>query len=148
MKTYLRFIYCLYINRTRVVRMSGKTIFVNLFNEKAEEFCKDLVTTFPEVAEFRKLKSSLLLLKNVDERKPREFFNKYVGAQFKQQILAKDETFFINEVQNHVQGGLDNSQWQSVISLIHDLWGTLSNDNRENIWKYFQVLIAINDKCC
>lgn len=127
--------------------MSDKTLFINLFNEKAEEFCKDLVTTFPEVAEFKKLKSGLLLLKNVDERKPREFFNNYVGTNFKQQILSKDESFFINEVQNHVQGGLDNTQWQNVIGLIHNLWGTLSNENKENIWKYFQVLIAINDKC-
>ena len=127
--------------------MADKSVYINLFNEKAEEFCKDLVITFPEVAEFKKLKSGLLLLKNVDERKPREFFNSYVGANFKQQILSKDESFFINEVQNHVQGGIDNSQWQSVISLIHDIWATLSNENKENIWKYFQVLIAINDKC-
>jgi hypothetical protein len=128
--------------------MTSKTIFVNLFNEKAEEFCKDLVATFPEVAEFKKLKSGLLLLKNVDEKKPREFFNNYVGANFRQQILNKDESFFINEVQNHVQGGLDTSQWQNVIHLIHNLWGTLTTENKENIWKYFQVLIAINDKCC
>lgn len=127
--------------------MADKTLYINLFNDKAEEFCKDLVTTFPEVAEFKKLKSGLLLLKNVDEKKPRDFFNSYVGANFKQQILSKDESFFINEVQNHVQGGIDNSQWQNVISLIHDLWATLSDENKENIWKYFQVLIAINDKC-
>lgn len=127
--------------------MADKAVYINLFNDKAEEFCKDLVTTFPEVAEFKKLKSGLLLLKNVDEKKPREFFNSYVGINFKQQILSKDESFFINEVQNHVQGGIDNSQWQSVISLIHELWATLSNENKENIWKYFQVLIAINDKC-
>jgi hypothetical protein len=127
--------------------MADKAVYIRLFNEKAEEFCKDLVTTFPDVAEFKKLKSGLLLLKNVDEKKPREFFNNYVGANFKQQILSKDESFFINEVQNHVQGGIDNSQWQIVISLIHDLWATLSNENKENIWKYFQVLIAINDKC-
>lgn len=127
--------------------MADKAVYINLFNEKAEEFCKDLVTTFPEVTEFKKLKSGLLLLKNVDERKPREFFNNYVGANFKHQILNKDESFFINEVQNHVQGGIDNSQWQNVISLIHNIWATLSDDNKENIWRYFQVLIAINDKC-
>lgn len=127
--------------------MSDRTVYISLFNDKAEEFCKDLVIAFPEVAEFKKLKSGLLLLKNVDERKPREIFNSYVGANFKQQILTKDESFFVNEVQNHVQGGIDTSQWQKVISLIHDLWATLSNENKENIWKYFQVLIAINDKC-
>lgn len=127
--------------------MTEKAIFTNLFNDKAEEFCKDLVTTFPEVAEFKKLKSGLLLLKNVDPKKPREFFNNFVGSSFRQQILNKDESFFINEIHNHVQGGLDNQQWQNVVSLLHNLWGSLDDDNKESIWKYFQVLVAINDKC-
>lgn len=127
--------------------MGDKNVFINLFNQKAEEFCKDLVITFPEVNEFKQLKSGLMLLKNVDEKKPREFFNNYVGSNFKQQILARDESFFLNEVQNHVQAGVENSQWQTVIALLRHLWGTLNADNKESIWKYFQVLVAINDKC-
>jgi len=122
-------------------------VFFNLFNQKADEFCKDLVATFPDVKEFKQLKSGLLLLKNVDDRKPREFFNNYVGVNFKQQILSKDESFFLNEVQNHVQVGLENSQWQTVIALLRHLWSTLDAENKESIWKYFQVLVAINDKC-
>ncbi len=127
--------------------MSDKSVFFNLFNQKADEFCKDLVATFPDVKEFKQLKSGLLLLKNVDDRKPREFFNNYVGVNFKQQILSKDESFFLNEVQNHVQVGLENSQWQTVIALLRHLWSTLDAENKESIWKYFQVLVAINDKC-
>lgn len=127
--------------------MGDKSVFFNLFNQKADEFCKDLVATFPDVKEFKQLKSGLLLLKNVDERKPREFFNNYVGVNFKQQILSKDESFFLNEVQNHVQAGLENSQWQTVIALLRHLWSTLDAENKESIWKYFQVLVAINDKC-
>jgi hypothetical protein len=127
--------------------MGDKTVFLNLFNKKAEEFCKDLVITFPEVAEFKQLKSGLLLLQNMDEKKPREFFNNYIGANFRQQIIDKDVTFFMTEVQNHVKVGADNTQWQSVISLIRSLWTTLSPDNQDSIWKYFQVLVAINDKC-
>jgi hypothetical protein len=127
--------------------MSDKSVFINLFNQKAEEFCKDLVLTFPEVNEFKQLKSGLLLLKNVDVKKPREFFNNYVGINFKQQILSKDESFFLTEVQNHVQVGMENAQWQTVIALLRRLWATLNDDNKESIWKYFQVLVAINDKC-
>lgn len=127
--------------------MGDKNVFFNLFNQKADEFCKDLVATFPDVKEFKQLKSGLLLLKNVDERKPREFFNNYVGVNFKQQILSKDESFFLTEVQNHVQAGLENSQWQTVIDLLRHLWSTLDAENKESIWKYFQVLVAINDKC-
>lgn len=127
--------------------MTDKSVFIKLFNDKAEEFCKDLVLTFPEVKEFKQLKSGLLLLRNVDEKKPCEFFNNYVGANFRQQIISKDESFFLTEVQNHVQNGVENAQWQTVIALLRNLWATLGDDNKESIWKYFQVLVAINDKC-
>lgn len=136
----------LYYNIT-IPFMGDKSVFIKLFNEKAEEFSKELVLTFPEVNEFKKLKSGLLLVKNVDERKPRELFNNYVGKHFREQIIAKDESFFLNEVQNHAKQGVEPTQWQTIISLLHELWATLCEDNKASIWKYFQVLVAINDKC-
>lgn len=126
--------------------MADKSVFLKLFNTKADEFCKDLVTTFPEVNEFKQLKSGLLLLKNVDEKKPRDFFQNYVATNYRMQILEKDESFFLNEMQNKGQTGIETPQWERVISLLRGLWSTLNADNKESIWKYFQVLIAINDK--
>jgi hypothetical protein len=124
-----------------------KTVFINRFNATAEEFCKDLVIAFPEVNEFKQLKSGLLLLKNVNEKQPRELFQKFVADHFRTEILNKDESFFLNEVHNHNLLGGEGSQWQTVLTLIRGLWGGLSTTNKDNIWKYFQVLLAINDRC-
>lgn len=126
--------------------MTDRTVFAKLFNTKADEFCKDLVATFPEVKEFKQLKSGLLLLRNVDEKKPREFFHNFVSVNYRQHILCKDESFFLNEMEHQVQAGVDSSQWHKVIALLRTLWATLSPDNKESIWKYFQVLIALDDK--
>lgn len=126
--------------------MADKSMFLKLFNTKADEFCRDLVATFPEVNEFKQLKSGLLLLKNVDEKKPREVFHTFVASNYRQKILEKDESFFLNEMQHQAQGGMDASQWESVIALLRSLWATLSEENKDSIWKYFQVLIALNDK--
>jgi uncharacterized protein YbbC (DUF1343 family) len=123
-----------------------KSILLKRFNETAEEFCKDLVVTFPDVKEFKQMKSGLMLLKNINEKQPRDLFNKYVSDNFRQQIIETDESFFLTEIHTHNVVGGENSQWQSVISLLRSLWGNLTDDNKQAIWKYFQVLIALNDR--
>lgn len=123
-----------------------KTIILNRFNETADEFCKDLVSTFPEVKEFKQLKSGLLLLKNVNEKQPRELFHKFVAEHFHKEIVAKDDSFFLNELHNHELLKGETSQWQNVLTLLRALWTGLSEVNKNNIWKYFQVLLALNDR--
>ncbi len=129
--------------------MADKLTFFRLFNQKAEEFCKDLVSTFPEVNEFKQLKSAMLLLKNLDEKKPREIFVRFLTPHFREKIVSRDETFFLNEVHNHIVDvdGVDVSNWEDIVNLLRSLWVGLSEDNQDVIWKYFQVLIAISDKC-
>lgn len=132
--------------------MADKLVFIRLFNTKAEEFCKDLVSSFPEVNEFKRLKTALLLLTNVDEKKPHEIFGKFMNEHFREKILKKDESFFMNEFHEHTHvmqhiPGADESQWDRIVELLRSLWSGLNNDNKEIIWKYFHVLIAVHDKC-
>jgi hypothetical protein len=132
--------------------MADKLTFVRLFNQKAEEFCKDLISTFPEVNEFKQLKSGMLLLKNLDEKKPREIFSKFMTQQFRESIMGRYDSFFMNEAHEHIGhigqiDGVDNSQWESIVNLLRTLWVGLGDDNKDVIWKYFQVLIAVSDKC-
>jgi hypothetical protein len=129
--------------------MADKLTFIRLFNQKAEEFCKDLVSTFPEVNEFKQLKSGMLLLKNLDEKKPREVFSRFMTQQFRESIMNRHESFFMNEAHEHIGviDGIDNSQWDSIVSLLRSLWVGLNDENKDSIWKYFQVLIAVSDKC-
>jgi protein gp37 len=129
--------------------MADKLTFVRIFNQKAEEFCKDLVSTFPEVNEFKQLKAGMLLLKNLDEKKPREVFSQFMTNQFRESIMGRHESFFMNEVHEHVVqiDGVDSSQWENIVNLLRTLWVGLSEDNKDVIWKYFQVLIAVSDKC-
>jgi hypothetical protein len=132
--------------------MADKLVYVRLFNSKADEFCKDLVITFPEVNEFKQLKSALLLLKNLDEKKPREFFNKFLTTEIREKLIGRDESFFMNEVHEHVHivqdiQGIDHSQWEDVVNLLRELWSGLNDSNKDTIWKYFHVLIAVSEKC-
>lgn len=131
---------------------TDRMTYYRLFNKHADEFCKDLVTTFPEVSEFKQLKSALLLVKNLDERKPREVFTKFLTDDIRNSILSKDETFFMTEVHNHKHiinhvEEVDDSQWDRIVDMLRNLWGSLDESNKDTIWKYFHVLIALCDKC-
>ena len=132
--------------------MGDKLAFYRLFNKHADEFCKDLVATFPEVSEFKQLKSALILVKNLDERKPRDVFSQFLTCDIRNSILTKDESFFMTEVHHHKHimnnvEELDSSQWDDVVDTLRELWSTLDEGNKESIWKYFHVLIAVSDKC-
>jgi hypothetical protein len=135
-----------------IVKMADKLTFFRLFNKHADEFCRDLVSTFPEVSEFKQLKSALLLVKNLDERKPQEVFVKFLTQDIRNSILTKDEAFFLTEVHNHKHiikhvEEVDGSQWDGIVDMLRELWGTLDESNKDVIWKYFHVLVAISDKC-
>jgi hypothetical protein len=132
--------------------MAERLTFYRLFNKHADEFCRDLVSTFPEVSEFKQLKSALLLIKNLDERKPRDVFVKFLTNEIRDSVLNKDETFFLTEVHNHKHiinhvEDADSSQWDNIVDMLRNLWETLDNTNKDSIWKYFHVLVAISDKC-
>jgi hypothetical protein len=68
-----------------------------------------------------------------------------VAAHFKEQIMSKDE-HFIMDLHNHELLSGEISQWDTILDLLRPMWSTLSQDNKDAIWKYFQVLIAINDR--
>jgi len=70
-----------------------------------------------------------------------ESFIQYVYP-FKDQIMNKDEDFFL-------QGdnvGVDQDYMSHAIHL-KDLWQTkLRPENKEVVWKYFQVMIVLAEK--
>lgn len=121
-----------------------KKAFCDIFNTKAEEFMKELVTSFPEVKQFVTIKSGFSLLKNLDPKKPQEVFNNLVYNKYKDRIMIKDEEFFLYtnfNIKEHTD------YWEEFIDNIGGIWKTLDNENKEIVWKYFHVLIVINEKC-
>ena len=115
-----------------------------IFNEKLVEFLKELANSFPNIDEFKKLKSGATVLMSVDPKKPRDVFNKYVANKYRSFILSKNEDFFMThkyEIYN------DSDYWENFIMLIKNVWIGLNDSNKDAIWKYFNVLILLSDKC-
>ena len=122
-----------------------KKAYFDLFNAKAEEFIKELTTSFPDIKQFFSFKSGFTLLKNLDPKKPQEVFNVYVYNEYKSYIVERNEAFFLS---NNIDITSDRKDyWLEFIENIRGIWKTLDTDNKEVIWKYFHILVALNEKC-
>jgi hypothetical protein len=125
--------------------MSKAAVYFDLFNSKAEEFIKELTTSFPDIKQFQTFRSGFSLLKNLDNKKPQDIFNTYVYIEYKDYILKRNEDFFLHNVVEFESTRKD--QWLEFIANIRNIWKTLDEDNKDVIWKYFQVLVTLNEKC-
>lgn len=126
--------------------MGSKEAFFNLFNDKADEFFKDLITSFPAMTDFRKFKMGLMMLRNVNPKMPQQVFHKYVVSKYKDAMLSRDENVFLNNTYDEVEGN-EKEQWLQFIDQIKSIWKTLDDNNKEIVWKYFHVLIVLSEKC-
>lgn len=122
----------------------SRQIYFDRFNEKTEEFIKDLNVAFPEVEQFKYFRSGFHMVKNLDPKTPQNIFNTYVSATYREYILNKDESFFLS---HEVEIPTYKDYWQEFIDYIKKIWKTLDTDNKEIIWKYFHVLLVLSDKC-
>ncbi len=124
---------------------NDKKIFFDLFNAKAEEFIKELTTSFPDIKQFMSFKSGFNFLKNLDAKQPREIFNTYVYLEYKDYIIKRNEDFFLtNEIDITSKR---KEYWLEFIDQIRIIWKSLDDANKDVIWKYFHLLIALNEKC-
>jgi hypothetical protein len=121
-------------------------MFYDLFNDKVDEFFKDLITAFPHIQEFKKFKSGLTMLRNIDPKTPQSIFNSYVLSKYKEALLNKNECVFLDEQEFEVYS-TRKEYWLEFINQLKSIWTTLDDENKQVIWKYFHVLIVLSDKC-
>lgn len=125
-----------------------KSVFYDLFNEKLDEFFQDLVNTYPHVSEFRRFKSGLTVMKNLDPKSPENIFRTYFLYKYRDAVLSKDESFFLNDENYELycyEGTKD--YWLEFIHKLKQMWQGIDADNKEIVWKYFHVLIVLSEKC-
>lgn len=144
-------------NLFKVYYMSDNIIIVMdnafyiLFNQKADEFFKDMINGFPPeydqvVSEFKTLKSGFNLLKNVDDKKPQRVFRDYIVVTYREKIMNKDESFFLDK-QDFDITSKRKEYWMDFIDKIKSAWSSMDDANKDIIWKYFKLLVVLSDKC-
>uniref|UniRef100_A0A6C0IYD0 Uncharacterized protein n=1 Tax=viral metagenome TaxID=1070528 RepID=A0A6C0IYD0_9ZZZZ len=122
---------------------------LNAFTTQLSNLSQNLCKMFPNDSSLQLTNMSISLLKKNNPRQLNDLFNRYI-PKYKAQILNKDSNFFIerntedyldenNEVEN-----IENIE--NIILNLKKYWNSMDNESQENIWKYLQVLIVLNDQ--
>lgn len=125
----------------------SKQALTTAFNKKFLEFLDDLIQTFPEDRDFRTFKSTVVIIINIDARKLRAVFNIAI-PKYKKHIMERDDQFFLaNSYEELQEVDVDKQVTDELINKLKTYWVQLDETNRETIWKYLTLLVALNDRC-
>jgi hypothetical protein len=99
---------------------------------------------FPEDKKLSTFYYTVDLMKKANPREIMNQFKQYVYP-FKDQILAKDENFFIN---NTFTDSIKSQNGISELLRIKQIWnsGDLTSHDKECVWNYFKVFLYLIDK--
>lgn len=120
---------------------------LSAFNQQLSNLCNNLCEMYPSDPDIQLSKNSISFLKSTNPRKLQVIFNTYI-YRYKNQIMNKDENFLLNN--NFLNNDIEEEQIDYAEKIMNNLkkyWNNMDDKSKENIWKYFQVLIVLNEKC-
>jgi hypothetical protein len=127
--------------------------FYTIFNTKISEFLNDLIRLFPDDADFKMYKTAISLAKLADEKKPLQYYKKFVTEEYKEHIRNKNDKFFLDhdykeilsdsELSNDINSGDFSSQ---IVDRLKGYWSQISDENKEIVWNYFTLFLKISEK--
>lgn len=111
------------------------------FLKVTENFIDELLKIMPGDKNITLFKEKYYLVKKVNSTMVINSFVKYV-IPFKKEIMEKNEKYFL---ENGTEEDLGEKKYRYSIDLKEN-WKILSNQNKEIVWKYFQVLLVLTEK--
>jgi hypothetical protein len=119
----------------------SKTRTIKKFNKMIDNFLSELHTILPNEKDIVIFQSQLSVATMLNEKKILNSFVEFVYP-YKNHILEKNEDFFMSDTID-----VDKDYLSDSIHL-KELWKTkLSDENKEVVWKYFQVMVLLSEKC-
>ena len=117
--------------------------FLTAFNKQIENFIGELHDLYPQDLDIGMAKNTIYLLKKANPKKLFTIFKTYI-TPFEQQILKKNEDFFLKRDYNDIHGGVESSL--DTVMNLKKYWATMTESTKNNIWLYLQVLIKLSNK--
>ena len=123
------------------------TAIVSAFNNIGTQFVAELVETFPEEPQFKVFKSGVRALIWAKKDTLIQLYAHYC-VSFHDQIVNRDEQFFLNENYDNVIDADDKDMVTQIIDKLKIHWGTMNTENKEKVWEYIQTLLKLSDQYC
>lgn len=124
-----------------------KEQIVRIFDTKLSEFVNDLISIYPEDKDLYAFKNSIRLLNLVKDTQCIMLFKEYVYDTYCDKILEKNEDFFLKHTFEKEKTTNQNFEFTNqLIEKIKGYWKTMSDENKETVWKYFTLLLKLSEK--
>lgn len=124
----------------------------DLFNKKLIEMLDDLILVLrhecpDQVNQFEGFKILTNTCVIMDNTTPQKLFNKTVSIPYEKYILEKNEKFFLDQSYEEVIEPNLSIDSGSLVDKMKSVWRNLDSANKDTMWKYMQVLVALNRRC-
>lgn len=117
------------------------------FNTQLTNLSNNLSESYPNDPDLQFSSTTINFLKSNNPRKLQEIFNKYIYI-YKDEIMNQNENFLLNN--DFINTTVNNDSVDYAKSIMNNLkkyWNDMDNESKDNIWKYFKVLVILNTKC-
>ena len=118
--------------------------YLTAFNNLVIKFNEDLIDVFPEENDFKVYKRGIMMLNSANAKKICKLYKEYM-ILYRNKIIDKDETFFVNNNYTEIVSNSNSEGVESIILKLKHYWGNLSTSNKEKVWDYLNSLIKLSD---
>jgi hypothetical protein len=119
--------------------MASKITLMNAVFDQFTSFMNELIEMYPDDPDFSLFLNSLKLMRTTNP----SLLIKYVyenTSNFEQQILSKDEKFFIDYSFSEYSDNVD----LNIFSKLKQYIETMTPSTKENVWKYIQNIYRLS----
>ena len=123
--------------------MSDLSKFLRTLNS----LIKQVINLYPLEIDLKLFHEKIKLLEKTNSQMIMKYFIYYI-LPYRKKIMNKNEEYFLdNEKIEKVKENIRSNNLSLKKSLnLKEKWNDLTNNNKDVIWKYFQVMIVLSEK--
>ena len=119
--------------------MAANVNYYATFNTRLVEFLEDLRGVMGDVPDYNSLVTVVKTLSRMNERQNARLFIQYVSEPYKNEILDRNEAFFVTHDYTEANAG-------DIVQLLKGVWNKLAQEDKDMIWEHLNLLVIITQK--
>ena len=120
--------------------MASKTVLMNAMYDQLFSFLGELIEMYPEDADFQLFKTTLKMVKMSNPTLAVTYI-KDATSKFNEQILKKDENFFIDYAYEEYGSEID----LNIFAKLKEYYKNMDEKSKENVWKYKENIVKLSN---
>ena len=117
---------------------------LRVFCDQLIAFFEDISETYPEEADLKVAVPALKLLAKANPRMIHTVFKDLVYTEFSQHILDENEEYVLKRSKEIMETKFSDMAYAFLIFDRH--WSTMTETNKQHMWKYMKTLILLCDR--